>query len=233
MDELDRIAVYYSTYEGMNAYNNYYQYNVIRRYFKGNKLLELGCADGMVTSLLIDDFTSITVVDGSYCAVERLKKNIKSGKPDVIVGYFEEIELEERFDTILMGHILEHVEDPVFILKKFKKYLNDLGVIIITVPNALSFHRLIGVGMGLLDSVYSLNDSDKLVGHKRVYDFERLKADVEMADLKVVARDAYFLKFLSNQQFEVINNSDLIEACMKLGEDFRQNAAEIVLVASS
>ncbi|GIV30222.1 MAG: hypothetical protein KatS3mg028_1288 [Bacteroidia bacterium] len=35
--------------------------------------------------------------------------------------YFEDFNFDKQFDRIEMGFILEHVDDPLFILNKYKK----------------------------------------------------------------------------------------------------------------
>lgn len=230
MNYLDDIAKNYSSLKGMDKYTNIYQYKTIQKYFIGYKVLELGSADGKTTNLLINDFNKVTAVDGSQIAINRLKEQINSNKLETIIGFFEEIVLSECYDTIVMGHILEHVEDPVFILNKFKEYLNNLGRIIVTVPNAKSIHRIAGVNLGLLKSIYDLNETDLRIGHKRIYDYERLKKDIEQAKLNIVARDAYWLKFLSNKQIEEQWDEKLIETYMEMGNELIEYAAEIVVV---
>jgi 2-polyprenyl-3-methyl-5-hydroxy-6-metoxy-1,4-benzoquinol methylase len=41
----------------------------------------------------------------------------------------------------MLTHILEHVDDPVQVLKIAKKFLKEDGVLIADVPNAHSLHR--------------------------------------------------------------------------------------------
>lgn len=233
MNYLDKISKKFTTLKGMDMWTNYYEYLTIKKYFLGKNVLELGCADGGMTKLILDDFESITVIDGSEYAINRLKKQTNSNKINTIIGYFEEVQLNEKFDTIIMGHILEHVDDPVYILNKFKVYLKENGNIIITVPNANSFHRIAGVKMGLLKSIYELNETDKRIGHKRVYDFLKIKNDIENSGLKIVKRDGYWLKFLSNKQIEENWDKSLIQTYMELGSEFIDNAAEIVIVCKS
>lgn len=230
MNYLDEISNEFTTLSGMDLWTNIYEYNTIKKYFAGKSAMELGCADGAMTKLLLNDFEKISVIDGSEVAIDRLKKNITSTKLDVMVSYFEEVETTCKYDTIIMGHILEHVDDPVKILTKFKKYLNEDGRIIITVPNAKSFHRLAGVKMGLLKSIYELNQTDIKIGHKRVYDFEQLENHIIQSGLQLIERDGYQLKFLSNKQIEENWNENLIKTYMELGSDFINNAAEIVAV---
>lgn len=233
MNYLDQISEKFTTLNGMDMWTNTYEYVTVKKYFTGTTALELGCADGGMTRLLLEDFQDLTVIDGSENAINRLKSQINSNKIKTLVGFFENIELNEKFDTIIMGHILEHVEDPIYILNKFKGYLNDGGKIIITVPNAKSFHRIAAVKMGLLKSIYELNDTDKRIGHKRVFDFEKIKNDATKAGLIVVEQDGYWLKFLSNNQIMESWNDELIKTYMELGSEFLENAAEIVLVCKN
>lgn len=230
MNYLDMISEQFTTLEGMDMWTNVYEYTTIKKYLSGTSALELGCADGGMTRLLLKDFETITVIDGSEMAINRLKENLNDSNLKTIVGFFEDINLNEKYDTIIMGHILEHVEDPVYILNKFKNYLNDKGKLIITVPNAKSFHRIAAVNMELLKSIYELNETDKKIGHKRVYDFESMKNDIDKSGLKIAARDGYWLKFLSNKQIDESWDEKMIKAYMELGSQFLENAAEIVVV---
>lgn len=230
MNYLDEISRDFTTLDGMDNWTNLYEYETVKQYFRGDSVLELGCADGAMTKLLLDSFNKITVIDGSEIAITRLLQNINECNIQAKVGYFEEIEINEKYDTIIMGHILEHVDNPIFILNKFKEYLVEGGVIIITVPNAKSFHRIAAVKMGMLKSIYELNRTDIKIGHKRVYDWDKLTDHINMAELKLIKRTGYWLKFLSNKQIEDCLSADAIKAYMDLGTEFVNNAAEIVAI---
>jgi len=234
LNELDIIAQRWSSVKdniGRFAVEFSYK-NIIKPCIhNASSILELGCADGVMTRLLINDFKDVTVIDGSSIALERLKENIKDWNGLSICSYFENVEsLPKKYDAIIMAHILEHVKDPVLVLEKYKGFLSENGKIIITVPNAMSFHRLAGVKMGLLNSIYELNDTDRNVGHLRVYDFDKLAADIEKSGLKILQRDGHWLKFLSNKQIEQYMDYKAIEAYFEMGRQFMENAAEIVVV---
>lgn len=236
MNYLDKIAESFTTLEGMEYWSVLFQYKTIKNYFVGKSVLELGCADGAFTEMIIEDFEEITVIEGSSVLINRLEDRLKENgsiaakKINLITGFFESVDLEESFNTIIMGHILEHLDNPVSVLKKYKRYLNKDGVIIITVPNAMSFHRIAGAKMNLLDNIYSLNETDLRLGHKRVYDGNRLKEDIKEAGLELIAQDGYWLKFLSNKQTIEQCNEEVIKVYMEMGRDFIENAAEIVAV---
>jgi 2-polyprenyl-3-methyl-5-hydroxy-6-metoxy-1,4-benzoquinol methylase len=136
-----------------------------------------------------------------------------------------------QYDFILMDHILEHVADPVPVLKKVKTFLKEDGVFIVGVPNAKSFHRLAAVKMGYLKSIYELNQRDHELGHYRVYDFDSLERDVKAAGFNVREKTGVFFKPLSNKQIQENWNQDMIEGFYQLGFDFPDHTAEIYIIA--
>ena len=129
-----------------------------------------------------------------------------------------------------MSHVLEHLEKPVEILAKFRKYLKYDGVFLISVPNAKSIHRLVAAEMGLLRSIYSLNERDIALGHYRVYDFDSLIADCTDAGFEVFAKGGVFLKPLSNGQIENDWTSEMVYAFNNVGKKLPEYCAEIYVV---
>jgi len=209
-----------------------YRYLSIRKYFCGKDCLELGPADGVMTSMLINDFQSLDLVDGSKELLSLIPDypNIKK-----YCSMFEDYEPNPKnklYSTIIMEHVLEHIEHPVEVLKKVKTMLDVNGILIIGVPNAKSFHRLAAVKMGLLSSEFELNERDIKLGHYRVYDIESLTNDVLEAGFKVKDKGGVFLKFLSNSQIEKLLSPQIIDAFYGLSDDFKNNCAEIFIVAS-
>src|SRR5439155_19136333 len=110
-------------------------------------------ATGEGTAFLLDHFDRVVAVDGSRQAVEALERRFPTPKLRAVCAYFEEFETQERFDTVMLAHILEHVDRPDEILAVARRLVKPDGVVIVDVPNAMSLHRQIGVEMGLLDEV--------------------------------------------------------------------------------
>jgi trans-aconitate methyltransferase len=207
-----------------------YSAAIWRRYWRGGSAIELGPAEGLMTDIIVDAFDSLTVVDGS----EAFCSGIRERHPNVNVVHslFEEFEPDQPFDAIFLGHVLEHVEDPVQLLVRTAEWLTPSGSLYAAVPNARSIHRQAAVLMGLLSSVYDLNDSDRHHGHRRVYDPESLQAHCRAAGLNVDIFGGYWLKPIANGQIERDWTEDMLDAFMKLGERYPDIAAEIYVVAS-
>lgn len=205
------------------------RYENLKRYFVGKKALELGSADGQMTQFLVDDFDDLTIVDG---APELLAKIPDSPNLTKIHTLFEEFEPPELFDTIIMEHILEHVDEPVALMVRAKEWLAPNGKMLLGVPNGDSMHRLAAVKMGLLNHQCDLNERDIAQGHRRVYASETFSADIIQAGLNIEVLSGIFLKPLSNGQIQESWTEEMIQGFYELGKDFPENCADLYAVCS-
>ena len=160
-----------------------------------------------MTRNLVNDFEKITVIEGSKMLLEEIEdaKNLTK-----IHGLFEEVNIDETFDTIIADHIFEHVDDPDILLKKVKTLMKKESRLIIGVPNAnSSFHRILGEKLGMLNSRYDLNPRDLEQGHQRVYDFDTLEELVRNNGLKVIEKGGYCLSLFFAQLEKLFDMKEL------------------------
>lgn len=228
-NRLDSIASVSRYAIGANAYTIGYSGQIFLRYMQEGNVLEMGPAEGLMTDILYPRFSDYTVVDGAEKFVNALTEKYPEIKGTV--SLFEEFESAEKYQNIILGHVLEHVEDPVTVLKKCRDILADGGRVLAAVPNCNSIHRQAAVVMGTLSSTKELNDTDRYHGHRRVYNYEEFKADFLAAGFTIKKSGGYWLKPLSNRQIEETWNDAMIGAFMKLGESYPDIAAEIYVVA--
>jgi len=207
-----------------------YCFKILQRHLQGDNLLELGPAEGVMTELLATTGMDITVVEGSALFCASLRQRFPQAS--VVQALFEEFEPPKRFDNIILGHVLEHVQDPVDILTRARGWLKPDGRIFAAVPNAHSVHRQAAVLMGLLPREDALNEMDQHHGHRRVFNPESFRNAFTQAGLRVDIFGGYWLKPISNGQIERHWTSAMIEAFMQLGERYSDIAGEIYLVAS-
>ncbi len=194
---LDKIGETYSMYD-KDAKVNSYRSKTILSFCQGKDILELGCADGLVTEVLFQKYPNIIAVDASAELIEKAKK--RAPKVEYHVSLFEDFKPNKQFDTIILGHVLEHVLNPIEILKIVKNWLKPKGIIIITVPNGDSVHRRIGVEMGMIKYTTELNEDDVRIGHRRVFKVETLRTTVISSELNILKEEGILLKPLSNKQ---------------------------------
>lgn len=203
-------------------------YEIFKRNMSDGSVLEIGPAEGVMTCLLYRDFEDITILEGAQIFCESLQEKFPRLKVEHNV--IEKFSTEKKFDYIILGHVLEHVDDPVSSLKIVDGLLQKDGKVFTVVPNANSLHRLAAVKMGILSSKYELNESDLIHGHKRVYDLEGLVSDFRAANLNVCKTGGYWLKPLSNAQLQCSWTDQMIDAFMDLGEQLPEFSGEIYCI---
>ena len=146
--QLEKIAVDSWYGRGVNASMVEYSFRVFSRHLRGENILELGPAEGIMTALLAPRNERLTVVEGAATFCEDLRR--KFPQVEVVHTLFEDFRPKEKFNNIILGHVLEHVEDPIGILRLVKTWLKPDGRVLAAVPNSRSLHRQAAVIMGLL-----------------------------------------------------------------------------------
>ena len=207
-----------------------YCFSILQRHMIGNSILELGPAEGVMTELLSQTKGRLTVVEGSVVFCKDLEKRYPKIK--VVNSLFEQFDTKETYDFIVMGHVLEHVENPVEILRIAKSWLRPNGRIFAAVPNARSLHRQAAVTMGLLPQEDALNEKDHRHGHRIVFSPETFRAAFLQAGLSIDVFGGYWLKPVSNDQIESSWTTEMINSFMQLGERYPDIAGELYIVAS-
>jgi 2-polyprenyl-3-methyl-5-hydroxy-6-metoxy-1,4-benzoquinol methylase len=215
--------------KGVNGASVAYSSRLFARYFRGGDVLELGPAEGVMTETLDRDFDSLTLVDGSEQFVASLRERYPDA--EVVRSLFEDYAPTKSFDAIILGHVLEHVEDPSELLGRAKDWLKPDGSIFAAVPNARSLHRQAAVMLGMLGEEHEMNDTDRHHGHRRVYDPESFRHDFLAAGMTIKQFGGYWLKPLSNAQLDETWTPEMVEAFMALGERYPDIAGEIYVIA--
>ncbi|WP_390494535.1 class I SAM-dependent methyltransferase [Fusobacterium ulcerans] len=196
------------------------------------KLLEISPANGVMTKHFIKLTEDYSICEGSEVFCDKLKSEYPNIK--IFNCLVEEIKEEEnnKYDLILLGHVLEHVEEPITVLKKIKRLLKNTGKLITVVPNSNSIHRQAAVLIGMLENQNSLNETDIFCGHRRVYNLEMLEKDFLISGYKIIEKGGYWLKPLSNNQIAENWNVNMINAFFELGKKYPEIAAEIYLISA-
>lgn len=202
---------------------------------KDGDLLELGSWKGDVTKRLAEHFDDISCVEASDVAAAEVVKKM-DGKVTMHNALFEEVDLPKKYDNIVMTHVLEHLDDPIKVLKRINdEWLADDGRFFLVVPNANAPSRQIAVKMGLISHNTAVTDAEKAHGHQITYTLDTLERDARAAGLKVVHRSGVFFKALANFQWDEILKTDIVspeylEGCYQLGQQYPDLCASIFLM---
>lgn len=154
-----------------------------------------------VLEKLVPRLTSYAIVEGSPAAIAAFGRDAAlPPQLRLVHSLFEDYAPPASVDAIELGFVLEHVDDPLSVLRRYAGFLKPGGVAVIVVPNARSLHRLLGHVAGLLPDMYRLSEHDRALGHKRYFDLASLTALVQEAGLRPARSEGVFLKCLTTAQ---------------------------------
>ncbi|WP_300156637.1 methyltransferase [Solidesulfovibrio sp.] len=188
-------------FEGYNTVLGHYQAQACLEYARGASLLDVPCGDGLLTSMLAERFSRVVGVDASSAHLAKARERMPQA--EFHHALLEDFQTGERFDTISMLNVLEHLADPVAALRKVAGLLAPDGILIVHVPNALAVNRQIATIMGTLTDCYELSPFDiDIAGHRRSYDMATLLEHVREAGLHIAATGGVFYKMLSTPQMD-------------------------------
>jgi 2-polyprenyl-3-methyl-5-hydroxy-6-metoxy-1,4-benzoquinol methylase len=188
-------------YADYNSVLGHYQALTCLEHARGRSLLDMPCGDGSLTAVLSSRFERIVGLDASSKHLALARQNVP--KAEIHESLIEDFETTERFDTITMINVLEHVEDPVAVLKKAASLLADGGILMVHVPNAAAVNRRLAVKMGTLTHCEELSPFDiNVAGHRRSYSLATLSDDIRAARLRIESTGGVFYKMLSTPQMD-------------------------------
>lgn len=185
---------------------------------RGTSFLELGLGHGYATELFCAHFARYAVVEGSQSMIDRFRRRFPGTSAQTHLAYFENFETTDRFDNIGMGFVLEHVEDPAVLLRRYRRFLAPGGRVFVAVPNSESLHRRFGHAAGLLPDLEQLSEADRSFGHRRYFSLKTLTALVESCGYAVERTEGIFLKPVTTSQLISLSLPDeILQAMLKVG----------------
>jgi 2-polyprenyl-3-methyl-5-hydroxy-6-metoxy-1,4-benzoquinol methylase len=139
-----------------------------KKWIKGNNLLDCGCGRGRLLDLIGSDY-NYTGIDMDPALIDYLSN--KYPKSNFIKGDLNKIlELvpDEKYDTIILAALIEHVSQPISLILNLRKLLKPNGIIIITTPSP-SFEMIYHYGskFGIFDK-HADEDHEDLISIKKL-----------------------------------------------------------------
>ncbi len=204
-------------------------------FLRKGSVLELGSFKGDFTRRLLPYSCEITCVEASKDAITEAKQEL--GNTVIFINAtFEEAVLPARYDNIIMTHVLEHLDDPVSVLRRVnEEWLAENGRLFLVCPNGNAPSRQIAVKMGLISHNCAVTPAEREHGHRTTYTLDTLERDAKMAGLRVVHRSGIFFKAFANFQWDGILQTDIVtpdylEGCYQLGQQYPDLCSSIFLM---
>lgn len=204
-------------------------------FFIPGSLLELGSFKGDFTRRFLDHFTDITCVEASGAAVAAAKADL-GDRATFVEATFETAALPRRYDNIVLTHVLEHLDDPVAVLRRVNdEWLSETGRLFLVCPNGNAASRQIAVRMGIISHNTAVTPAEREHGHRITYNLDTLEGHARAAGLKVVHRSGIFFKALANFQWDRLLATDIVskeylEGCYQLGQIYPDLCSSIFLL---
>lgn len=217
-----------AAYQGDNLYDfdnelllTWYPQRVLQHAGTARSLLELGLGHGYTTDIFSQRFARHLVLEGSPAVIRNFRNGHPECTAEIVETYFEKFQTDERFEVIVMGFILEHVDDPLLILRRFREFLAPGGRMFLAVPNAEVMNRRLGHLAGMLGDMGALSENDLLLGHQRYYTADSLRAEVAQAGCGVDKLEGIYLKPFTTRQMLSLNlDRKVLDALCTLGVDY-------------
>lgn len=176
--------------------------------------LQLGYAEGVDTALLAPLLAHLDIVEGSEAFLEAGREQ---GLPNAAFHHalFERFLPEHAgadYDAVFAVYVLEHVADPVALLRAARAVLAPEGLLFVVTPNARALSRQLALHMGLVPALTALTPHDLEHGHRRVYDRVSLNRDLRAAGCRIVAQGGIMLKILADFQLDRLIEQGILGA---------------------
>lgn len=217
-----------AAYRGDNLYDfdnrillTWYPQRIMMSTKGSSSILELGLGHGFTADIFSKKYRRHVVLEGSPAIIQNFRAKFPECGAQIVQTYFEDYSTEEKFDVIVMGFILEHVDNPLEILCHFKKFLTPNGKFFIAVPNAEVLNRRLGYLSGMLKDMTALSENDHQQGHKRYYTVDSLTEEINRAGYIIEKLEGIYLKPLSTNQMMSLKLDDkIIRALCDVGVDY-------------
>lgn len=225
MNRLDAVSSEYFPNAATSLENDlilhWYPRRITHRFGRCDSLLELGLGHGFTAESFSAHAERHVIIEGSPRVIELFRSNHPDSPAQLVEGYFEEFNTDERFDVIVMGFILEHVDDPGLLLARYRRFLKPGGRMYVAVPNAKSMNRRLGLELGMIDDIYSLNANDIALGHQRQFCRDTLRGLLHEHGYQVLHEEGIYLKPLPLGVLKTLPDLEAnLQAMLKVGIDF-------------
>jgi len=199
----------YNPDEGFDAYlSNITAKKVDNDYLiKNSDILDIGAGTGIISEYFYKD-NNISIVEKHTKYINVLREKFEPS--EIFIQDFMSSNISGLFDYIFIFNNIQEQENIESFLLKASKNLSLNGSILLTYPNALSIHRIIAKGLGLIEDINSeKSDNSKKYGDFHLLTNEKIRDAVSAVKLKIKIEDGIFFKPFTNAVLEKLDEKEL------------------------
>ncbi|OHE58695.1 MAG: hypothetical protein A2Z47_14375 [Thermodesulfovibrio sp. RBG_19FT_COMBO_42_12] len=158
-------------------------------------LIEVGCGDGSRLNKIRKLGWEVEgqEVDPQAANIARSKYGLS-----VHMGDLKSLRLKESsFDAVIMNHVIEHVHDPVDILRECHRILKPNGMLVVITPNIESYgHRYFGADCRMLEPPRHIHLFSQKTLSRLAFEagFQSIKVWTTASDAESIARGSYKIR---------------------------------------
>lgn len=135
----ERFPVFFHLSKMREGLFNWYEFK------KNANLLEVGAGFGALTGLFCERCSNVVVTERNNLRARSIKLRYKNrNNLKVLQGDISTLDIQEKFDYIIIVGLLEKIPQPQEFLKQIKTLLQPDGKILFTVDNRNSAHYICG-----------------------------------------------------------------------------------------
>jgi 2-polyprenyl-3-methyl-5-hydroxy-6-metoxy-1,4-benzoquinol methylase len=188
---------------------------------ENKNILDIGCYDGTFLSLIKKRNNNFFGIEASDWGIEKSRQ-----KGMEVSQYFFDDKtklpyVDNFFDVIIAGEIIEHIYDTDFFLAEISRILKVRGNLIMSTPNIASIGRRLFLLFGINPIIeLSPNEPDSS-GHIRYFTFKTLTKILKKHKFKMISSQSDFVNFSKDGK---IKSVFLAKIFPKLGTSIICNA---------
>lgn len=196
-------------------YNFYYDLFEKNLNSNSKKLLEIGSGPGLFLNVGIEKDWDVMGFEPSKLAYKYSKKfnlNVEN-------GFFDIEKISDKYDVVYMNTVIEHVPDPINLIKDVKSILKPDGLVCIIAPN--DYNPLQNI---LEDELHFEPYWISPPQHISYFNFSSIKKLFEKLDFEVIESLGTFpMEFFILSGKNYVNNDSLGRKCHNSRKNFEQN----------
>jgi len=159
----------------------YSSHEMIRNFIRPNsRVLDVGCGRGLLAEKLVNSGNRVSGIDSNPASI--VFQGMEDYRQLDLEREYLKINYSEKFDSILLADVVEHVRNPEQLLRHLSKFLSPEGNFVISTGNiAIWYYRL-----SLLTGRFNYGARGILdETHVRLYTLASFKSLVERAGCQV------------------------------------------------